>query len=210
MDEVKSKKVALKSPKVSASVQKVARDQILEFIKNRPPLKSVNERKLNARKTEETPAENLMNEIRGGRARQSLRRTNRRKSQSMAEGFGKVVEKPTTSDKQIINLDLSFASTICNFDDESPVSSPEPCLDHLYDDDLFHQEYKKETFSTITPKPRNFDVSTPMPSSSEERPEQDLTLEEVSHIRTQITRGELEQLDLPVGKKMDYDKGLIC
>merc|ERR550519_3160909 len=177
MDEVKFKKVSLKSPKVSASVQKVARDQILEFIKNRPPLKSVNERKLNARKTEETPAENLMNEIRGGRARQSLRRTNRRKSQSMAEGFGKVVEKPTTSDKQIINLDLSFASTICNFDDESPVSSPEPCLDNLCDkDDLFDQESKNETFSTITPMPSMLDSSTPMPSSSEERPEQDLTL----------------------------------
>eukprot|EP00092_Neocalanus_flemingeri_P018732 GFUD01020287.1.p1 GENE.GFUD01020287.1~~GFUD01020287.1.p1 ORF type:complete len:684 (-),score=240.80 GFUD01020287.1:177-2228(-) len=38
----------------------------------------------------------------------------------------------------------------------------------------------------------------------------DLTLEEVSHIRSQLTKAELEELDLPPDRKKEYEKGRTC
>jgi len=38
----------------------------------------------------------------------------------------------------------------------------------------------------------------------------DLTLEEVAHIRSQLTKAELEELDLPPDRKKEYEKGRTC
>jgi len=38
----------------------------------------------------------------------------------------------------------------------------------------------------------------------------DLTLEEVSHIRSQLTKAELEEMDLPPDRRKEYEKGKTC
>eukprot|EP00092_Neocalanus_flemingeri_P016892 GFUD01018270.1.p1 GENE.GFUD01018270.1~~GFUD01018270.1.p1 ORF type:complete len:616 (+),score=121.73 GFUD01018270.1:128-1975(+) len=210
MDEVQSKKVVLKKPVFPVHVEKAARDQILDFIRSRPTLKPAAERKLNEPTPDECPAEILMNEIRGGRARQSLRRTKvRRKKEGVNETFGKVVEKVMLKDKKFINLDDSFASTIFNFE-ESPDnslelvnSSPEPCSKKGLEPCL--QNDGGEVFQATR------SVTTPQPSQpTKETSPRDFTLEEVSHMRSQITVAELQQLDLSNDKWKDYVKGRIC
>eukprot|EP00092_Neocalanus_flemingeri_P000861 GFUD01000918.1.p1 GENE.GFUD01000918.1~~GFUD01000918.1.p1 ORF type:complete len:612 (+),score=113.89 GFUD01000918.1:56-1891(+) len=208
MDEVQSKKIVLKKPVFPVHVEKAARDQILDFIRSRPTLKPAAERKLNEPTPDECPAEILMNEIRGGRARQSLRRTKvRRKKGVVDETFGKVVDKVMSTNKKVIDLDATFASTIFNFE-ESPdnslellASSPEPCHENAPEPGLDGGEDLQATRSVIMPQP-----SLP----TEEAPPRDFTLEEVSHMRSQITVAELQQLDLSNDKWKDYVKGRIC
>eukprot|EP00092_Neocalanus_flemingeri_P010992 GFUD01011835.1.p1 GENE.GFUD01011835.1~~GFUD01011835.1.p1 ORF type:complete len:612 (+),score=117.57 GFUD01011835.1:56-1891(+) len=206
MDEVQSKKVVLKKPVFPVHVEKAARDQILDFIRSRPTLKPAVERKLNEPTPDECPAEILMNEIRGGRARQSLRRTKvRRKKGVVDEAFGKVVDKVMSTNKKVIDLDATFASTIFNFE-ESPdnslelmASSPEPYYENTPEPGLENNLYA--TKSVFTPQP-----SLPIKEASP----RDFTLEEVSHMRSQITVAELQQLDLSNDKWKDYVKGRIC
>jgi len=38
----------------------------------------------------------------------------------------------------------------------------------------------------------------------------DLTMEEVSHIRSQLTKAELEEMDLPPDRRKEYEKGKTC
>jgi len=38
----------------------------------------------------------------------------------------------------------------------------------------------------------------------------DLTMEEVSHIRSQLTKAELEEMDLPPDRRKEYEKGRTC
>jgi len=203
MYDIKSKKAVLKPP-VPVHVERAARDHILDFIRSRPPLKPVSARKLNSPKQEETPVENLMNEIRGGQARKSLRRTRVRRKAGNEETFGKIVEKVVETNKKVIDLDEVFRTTITNFEEESPdnslefiPSSPESC----HEDD----EFCSNLDGNVSPG-----VSSAEASPTEENPPRDLTLEEVGHIRSQITSAELAGLDISKDKRKDYDKGRIC
>merc|ERR1719341_230917 len=203
MYDIKSKKAVLKPP-VPVHVERAARDHILDFIRSRPPLKPVSARKLNSPKQEETPVENLMNEIRGGQARKSLRRTRVRRKAGNEETFGKIVEKVVETNKKVIDLDEVFRTTITNFEEESPdnslefnPSSPESC----HEDD----EFCCNLDGNVSPG-----VSSAEASPTEENPPRDLTLEEVGHIRSQITSAELAGLDISKDKRKDYDKGRIC
>ena len=201
MYDIKSKKAALKTP-IPVHVEKAAKDQILEFIRSRPPLKPASARKLNSPKQEETPVENLMNEIRGGQARKSLRRTRVRRKEGIEDTFGKIVEKVVEHNKKVIDLDEVFRTTITNFEEESPdnsleFSSPEPSPD----DDLVCSKTDGNGSS---------DASSAEASLTDEKPHRDLTLEEVGHIRSQITSAELASLDISKAKRKDYDKGRIC
>merc|ERR1719318_1000528 len=185
--------------------EEAAKDKILEFIRSRPPLKPVSARKLNSPKQKETPVENLMNEIRGGQARKSLRRTKMRRKERVGETFGKIVEKVVENNKKVIVLDEVFRTTITNFEEESSPdnslefapSSPEPCSE----DDFVGNKSDRNT---------NSDASSAEASTTEEKPRRDLTLEEVGHIRSQITSAELASLDISKDKRKDYDKGQIC
>lgn len=203
MYDIKSRKAVLKTP-IPVHVEKAAKDQILEFIRSRPPLRPASARKLNSPKQEETPVENLMNEIRGGQARKSLRRTRVRRKGGIEETFGKIVEKVVESNKKVIDLDEVFRTTITNFEEESPdnslelvPSSPESCPE----DDEFCSKPDGNIPS---------EVSSAEASPTEEKPHRDLTLEEVGHIRSQITSAELASLDISKDKRKDYDKGRIC
>jgi len=208
MDEIKAKKVVLKPSKIPVHVEKAARDIIMDFIKSRPSLKPVAERKLPTKSVvEEPPVANLMNEIRGGKARQSLKRVKVKRSR---ESLGKIVEKVQVKNKKLIDLDEAFASNIFNFE-ESPdnslelaSSSPESCTDDEETSKSFSRLSIKSTFSRSCSSTSSSALTEPSP------PAKDLTLEEVSHIRSQITVAELEQLDISIDKRSDYDKGRIC
>jgi len=209
MFDIKVKKAVLKPP-IPVHVENAAKEKILEYIRSRPPLKPATERKLNSPKVEdETPIENLMNEIRRGTARKSLRRIRvKRKKKESEDIFGKIIEKVKENEKKIIDLDETFATRIFNFEEESPdnslrsaPSSPEPNSG----DDCFTSG-KKEKASTSSIQVVEDEVNDEVPT----RDLGHLTLDEVGHIRSQITMAELERLDLSKEARKDYDKGRIC
>ena len=122
MDDIRGKKYQLSPVKLPLEVQRDAREVILDFIRSRPPLKSVNKRKVVKRKVELTPQEELMNEIRREDAKFKLKKTTtieRSASGTDSIQLGKVVSKSSSNSnlKKVIDLDQSFAENILNFDD---------------------------------------------------------------------------------------------
>jgi len=209
MFDINRKKAVLKPP-LPVHVEKAAKEKILESIRSRPPLKPAIERKLNPPKQEdETPIENLMSEIRRGTARKSLRRTRvKRKKKDAEESFGKVIDKVKENEKKIIDLDETFATKIFNFEEESPdnslesvPSSPEP---NSGDENSTSGNEGKALASSI------HEMEDAVLDELPIRDLGHLTLEEVGHIRSQITMAELERLDLSKDARKDYDKGRIC
>jgi len=207
MYDIKSKKAVLKPP-IPVHVEKAAKEKILEAIRSRPPLKPVEERKLKSpRQDEETPIGNLMNEIRRGTARMSLRKTIIKKRKETNVDFGQVVDKVAETDKRVIDMDESFAIAISNFE-ESPdnsldliPSSPESVADNCF---------KCENYEDVETEKN----STDKPSEAGQYvPEQDLchlSLEEVGHIRSQITMADMERQEMSKQARKDYNKGRIC
>ena len=82
MDDIRRRKYKLNHVSVCAgSVKPDARDKILEFIRSRPPLKPVGERRLQPRRKESTAREIIMETIRDpARGQQALNKINRRPS----------------------------------------------------------------------------------------------------------------------------------
>jgi len=206
MYDIKSKKAVLKPP-IPAHVEKAAKEKILEAIRSRPPLKPLEERKLRSPKQdEETPIENLMNEIRRGTARMSLRKT-RIKTRETNEDFGRVVDKVTETDKRVINLDESFAIAISNFE-ESPdnsidmmPSSPDSITESSFNND----ENLESEMKNVTDDQCEAGQTLP-----EEHDPCLLSLEEVGKIRSQITMADMERQDMSKQARKDYHKGRIC
>ena len=79
MADIRSRKYQLNKVETNSDVRKAlpqtAQDVILHFIRSRPPLKPVSQRNLRPQRKESTPAEMLMESIRGSSARSSLRKT---------------------------------------------------------------------------------------------------------------------------------------
>jgi len=142
MDDIRVRNYKLRTPvaDLSQSAQKDAREVILEFIRSRPPLKPASERKLTSVEHQKTPVEMLMNDIRGSRARQSLRRTNTnsvnrspRISLDFENDSVSSRKKPLSrtedgSVKKFIDPDTSFTQNVLNFE-ESPDNSQDDLLD---------------------------------------------------------------------------------
>merc|ERR1712179_452362 len=198
MYDIKNKKTELKRA-IPVHVEKAAKDKILEAIRSRPPLKPMEERKLKSPKQDdETPIGNLMNEIRRGTARKSLRKTIIKKRKECNVDFGQVVTRVTETDKRIIDLDESFAVAISNFE-ESPdnsldmiPSSPESAAGNVFDE-------------SVT------DVAASTVDQNELEPDPCLlSLEEVGRIRSQITMADMERQDMSKQARKDYSKGRIC
>merc|ERR1712179_499592 len=200
MYDIKNKKTELKRA-IPVHVEKAAKDKILEAIRSRPPLKPMEERKLKSPKQDdETPIGNLMNEIRRGTARKSLRKTIIKKRKECNVDFGQVVTRVTETDKRVIDLDESFAVAISNFE-ESPdnsldmiPSSPESAAGNVFDE-------------SVT------DVAASTVDQNELEPDPDpclLSLEEVGRIRSQITMADMERQDMSKQARKDYSKGRIC
>jgi len=209
MYDIKSKKAVLK-PAIPVHVEKAAKEKILEAIRSRPPLKSVDERILrSSKKDEETPIENLMNEIKRGTARMSLRKTRISNKSNSNEIIGRVVDDVMKTNKRVIDLDETFATTICNFE-ESPdnsivvPSSPESVQGDgavcTVEDDRYgnpNENVEHENYIQADDSLHSQDLCR-------------LSLEEVGHIRSQITLADMERQDMSKQTRKDYAKGRIC
>ena len=243
MDDIRGKKYQLNPVKFPLEVQRGAREIILDFIRSRPPLKSVAHRKVEPRKAEFTPAELLMNEIRGSEAKSRLKKASTvEKTLPDIDGFtvGKVVTK--SAPKKVIQLDESFVENILNFDEsgdgpeieDSPkeVKNSKPKLPNA---DVAQDESSPVLVKNIKlnePKPCNRDTNL-HPERSHEKVQPttassttggkskysdwilslhtlDLSLAEVAHIRSQLTKAELEERDLSRGVRRDLERGRLC
>jgi len=208
MYDIKNKKTELKRA-IPVHVEKAAKDKILEAIRSRPPLKPMEERKLKSPKQDdETPIGNLMNEIRRGTARKSLRKTIIKRKECNVD-FGKVVSRVTETDKRVIDMDESFAVAISNFE-ESPdnsldmiPSSPESAAGNVFDCISY------EGNESVT----NVDASSVEVDQNELEPDPDpclISLEEVGRIRSTITLANMDRQDMSKQARKDYSKGRIC
>jgi len=208
MYDIKNKKTELKRA-IPVHVEKAAKDKILEAIRSRPPLKPMEERKLKSPKQDdETPIGNLMNEIRRGTARKSLRKTIIKRKECTVD-FGQVVSKVIETDKRVIDMDESFAVAISNFE-ESPdnsldmiPSSPESAAGNVFDCISY------EGNESVT----NVDASSVEVDQNELEPDPDpclISLEEVGRIRSTITLANMDRQDMSKQARKDYSKGRIC
>ena len=131
---------------------------MLEFIRSRPPLKPVTERHLKEKKVEEMNVqESLLNDIRGSKARKSLRKTPTREpkicigsTDEQLNNTGDLsVIYPT---KKVIDMDKSFADRILDFEESMIVSqSPSPRISPDLTNDLEREEEVAPSVNWPTP-----------------------------------------------------------
>jgi len=157
MGDIKSKKYHLNHvEKLNASVRRDARDVILEYIRSRPPLRPALTRQLKPLRKESTPVETLMDDLRGTRARQSLRKT---KVKAIRAKDASKTSKPCIEEekapKKVIDLDESMLKDMLDFDD-----SPN-------DDNQSNTSQEDVVFEPKTTTPNS---STATPTSSKATP----------------------------------------
>ena len=226
MREIKSRKVVLKPPDIStqAQVERDARDQMMDIIKSRPPLKSVMERKLpSTPRQQETPVEKLLSDIRGGKARQSLRRARTRtrlNTSSLVRSIEKVVATESRRGKKKILPEHNFQSSIYNFD-ESPNTSFDE--DSVFADsgnqdvgEIKGGEGSVEAPALLKGRREGKGSSDEIPlvkagkkGSSEGTPHT-LTLQELSSIRWKLTAAQLEMKEVSQELRLALDSGRVC
>ena len=211
MYDINHKKAVLKRP-IPVHIEKAAKDRILDAIRSRPPLKPMEERKLKSPKQDdESPIENLMNDIRRGTTRLSLRKTIVKNRKESCIDFGEVVNKVAETDKRKIDLDESFAKAISNFE-ESPDNSIDmiPSSPESLAGNVFHciSSEEKEIVSTAN--------ATAIATEADQNDHEEdsnvchLSLEEVGRIRSQITVADMERQEMSKQARKDYNKGRIC
>ena len=152
--------------------------------------------------------------------------------------LGKVISKSSsnTSLKKVIDLDKSFAENILNFDDcgeqndeEEDVVQESQQKKNLYLEN--NPDINKNTTTSIqktvcskTTNPRNNPASkqvvnnTPTDTGVKSKYSDwiknlhtlDLSLAEVAHIRSVLTRAELEEMDLAPDRRREYERGRVC
>ena len=198
MRQIKARKVVLKPPVLPAEGERErsAREEIMDFIKSRPRLRPVVERKL-ARSPplqEESQVERLLNEIRGGKARQSLRRARTRPrlaASSLVQSLEQLAVSGAAGRKKTIEPGADFQSLIYNFEEESPNTSSD-------EDSVFVKcgEEKEAEDQEATGAP-------PAEKKS-------LTLEELSTIRSKLARAQLELKDLSSEARLALEDGRVC
>ena len=152
--------------------------------------------------------------------------------------LGKVISKSSSniSLKKVIDLDKSFAENILNFDDcgeqndeEEDVVQESHQKKNLYlennpDININTTTSIQETVCSKTTNPRNNPASkqvvnnTPADTGVKSKYSDwiknlhtlDLSLAEVAHIRSVLTRAELEEMDLAPDRRREYERGRVC
>jgi len=164
MEEIRARKYELNKVNIrNDSIQVIptnAHDVILHFIRTRPPLKPVGERKLTPCRKESTPAEMLMESIRGSSARSSLRKTKGPPVKSLRMRLGYETsrceeeefesEENNNDARRKVTLDPSLVQNMLNFSDEesdeeitSPSYSRQTSRDSTLEDDESVSAYAK-------------------------------------------------------------------
>ena len=152
--------------------------------------------------------------------------------------LGKVVSKSSsnTNVKKVIDLDQSFADNILNFDDCGEHNDEEEdvvqeshqkknlCLENNPDINKNITTSIQETVCSKTTNTRNTPASkhvvnnTPADTGVKSKYSDwiknlhtlDLSLAEVAHIRSVLTRAELEEMDLAPDRRREYERGRVC
>ena len=240
MDDIRGKKYQLNPVKVSLRVQRDAREVILDFIRSRPPLKSASKRRIAQRQIQLTPQEELMNQIRGESAKSNLKKICVLEKNILdSEGLklGKVISKSSsnTNLKKVIDLDKSFAENILNFDDcgEQNDEEEDVIQESNHNKNLYlenNPDINKNTPTSIqktvcskstiisgNPVSKQVVNNTPDTGVKSKYSDWiknlhtlDLSLAEVAHIRSVLTRAELEEMDLAPDRRREYERGRVC
>jgi len=242
MEDIRTRKYQLHPVTIPLEVQREARDIILDFIRSRPPLKPVSERELPIKCIDQTPQEMLMDDIRGGFARSSLRKTKiNEKSLNInkLKHLIQVVEVEEVKVKKIIDLDENFLEHVLNFeencDDILDTSPHKSVNDGTTNDEAESSSHEVSSYQNIMTGANLTDrkvesssyslienvtsACTPVISKTKESKYSNwtktlhtlnLNLEEVSHIRSTLTKAELEDRDLPDERKKEFEKGKTC
>ena len=241
MDDIRGKKYQLNPVKFPLELQRDAREMILDFIRSRPPLKSVSHRKVEPRKVDFTPGELLMNEIRGSEAKSRLKKTATvEKTLPDIDGFkvGKVIVKSQSATKKVIQLDESFVENILNFDESGDVhemEDPPKGLKNCKAEILIVDDSQEDSSPVIIKKIKQEDKLKPSPQETNLNSRTnntvssttpgvkskysdwikslhtlDLSLAEVAHIRSQLTKAELEEQELTREARRDFERGRVC
>ena len=197
MRQIKAREIVLKPPVLpEGERERSAREEIMDFIKSRPRLRPVLERKL-ARSPpvqEESQVERLLNEIRGGKARQSLRRARTRPrlaASSLVQSLEQLAVSGAAGRKKTIEPGADFQSLIYNFEEESPNTSSD-------EDSVFVQcgeEGEAEDQEGARAPPAE---------------KKSLTLDELSAIRSKLARAQLELKDLSSEARLALEEGRVC
>ena len=212
MDDIRSRRIKLHhvEPQRMRSVSSDTRDQILEFIRSRPPLRPVSQRVLQPRRRKESSARELILEtIRDGSGKQKLKKIERKPSKNnILEDIRRKRRVAVIAEETPVNLDDVSQATIAarrSSRTNNPISSQSRPSQRK-------SSFNKEASSSSEkPKMRRKTVA-----SNSLRPStflQDkyktslcflnLSLSELSHIRVEISRAEMEDRNLPPGLMSD-------
>ena len=212
MDDIRSRRIKLHhvEPQRMRSVSSDTRDQILEFIRSRPPLRPVSQRVLQPRRRKESSARELILEtIRNGSGKQKLKKIERKPSKNnILEDIRRKRRVAVIAEETPVNLDDVSQATIAarrSSRTNNPISS------QLRPNQRKSSCNKEASSSSEKPKMRRKTVA-----SNSLRPStflQDkyktslcflnLSLSELSHIRAEISRAEMEDRNLPPGLMSD-------
>lgn len=258
MKDIRSCRYSLRKIMVDGNapsrITKDAHAIILEFIRSRPPLRKVSDRKLPPYSRPLTPREQLMNSIRKGR---TLRKTQTRTRYSLSPKLERasLFGEPLPA-KRLIKVDFS---QIQDDEDEDAQSDSSESAGGLWAQEEYRQIYgstlEAYDLALDCPEPRaatrrntltvyeNNMGSQSVPQSRpgsrqscessdaesvqlapdlarvlqdpdkpwhEAMPLDDLTLEEIVHIRTVLTKAELEALPVEGRVKSDAENGKVC
>jgi len=131
MDDIRAKRYKLNHVELKEKLKKDAREVILDFIRSRPPLRPAFARQLPPLRKESTPGELLMQDLRGSKARQSLRRTQHPKivnSKTVEEREDLKEVKEEKAEKKVIDLDESLLKDMLDFEDNSSNTSTDDII----------------------------------------------------------------------------------
>ena len=155
------------------------------------------ERKLpNSPVKQETPVERLLSDIRGGKARQSLRRARTRSRVNTSE-LVESLERVAIGKKRgrkTIEPELDFQSSLYNFEDSQNTS---------FDEESFKDCGEHEKGQEQDNEDRREEGEEDVP-----RVKKGVTLEELSIIRLKLTRAHLEMAEDDL--RLALDKGKLC
>jgi len=206
MDDIRSCKFKLNHVEHQVRVSSDARDKILEFIRSRPPLRPASERVLSPRKRKESTArEMILENIRHGDCRTSLRRIERRPSRN------NVLEEMKKRRKHAV------------IKEESPILSDPDSSTIVRRRQSIHRKESQNKRSPIlspnatpklrsqnTPKLRRKTIATNSISNSTSLSFLNLSLMELSHMRSEVTNADMEDKHLPPGLLSDVMEGRTC
>jgi len=237
LEDIRTCRYKLNHVQCQPEVKADAKDKILEFIRSRPPLKPASERVLPPRKRKESTARELiLEDIVSGQGREALRKSSKEsqrkrktavhstckdlkiiseteRSPSALTSDQKQKTSPQTSQrKQNRAKSVQFSKSPVQFSKPSPPGRKSS------------KQRKSSGQTQSNPSPKNQEqlptiLKPPTPVKTKDESYNswaqslaslNLNLEELRHIRTQLTKAELENKDFGEELRSELTSGNIC